>query len=349
VKEKKKMMQRWISFFAVLVVFSVVYLSGCSDTPINAPGDQQLSTLGDATCAAGTTYDLMAGQNTNIGTLNVSNNQTHLIVTYTVTNPICTTGLEGLHLWVGTDLANVPKNGAGNLQLGHFPYSADANGASTYTFTIPFSELGITDVTQACLTNLYVVAHAVHCGETVFGGSNGVNIGDNGRWYYYGIHTICCDEGEPELPTCETAFGKGGYVWTFGNQSNPENLPSLNLNRNRWGWAINLTSPGQTTYQLWSGAGLNNTGNGTLVGNVTVNWDGFNAVVTYNVTSTGCNLTEAHLYAGDGRPTTVAPGQYGNTATFGPGVTTHTFNVPLEDTNNTDGVWLIAHSVVCCN
>ncbi|MCI0449637.1 MAG: hypothetical protein L0Y79_07610, partial [Chlorobi bacterium] len=146
----------------------------------------------------------------------------------------------------------------------------------------------------------------------------------------------------------ETAFAKGGWVWTTDPKSNPEHLPSLRLTRNRWGWAINLLAPGTYTYDIWAGAGLNKIQNGTLVGTLTIVWNGTSATVTYNITG-GCVMEEAHLYAGDPRPTNIAPGQYGNTASFDPPAASHTFTVPLENTNGTDGVWLIAHAVVCCN
>ena len=54
---------------------------------------------------------------------------------------------------------------------------------------------------------------------------------------------------------------------------------------------------------------------------------------------------EVHLYAGDARPTTTAPGQYGYLDA--PDAATYTFTVPLADTNGGDGVGLIAHAVVC--
>ena len=334
------------SLLFVSLIVITAYIGGCSDTPINTgSNDEQVMPSDNATCATGISYLLTAGQHTVVGNLTVSNEQTNLYVTYTLTAQ-CTFGT--LHLWVGTDLANVPSTGNGTPIPGQFPYQFNASGLTTYTFTIPFSSLNISDVNNVCLSNLYIIAHAEACGETAFGGNNPVNVNEPGRWYFYAVYPICCDNGTPDPPECNTAFGKGGWVWTTSNQSNPESLPSLNLMRNRWGWAINLTQPGTTTYQIWSGAGLNNTGNGSLVGSLTVVWDGFNAIVTYNMTSQGCKLTEVHLYAEDGRPTKVAPGQFGNQNSFNPGVTTYTFNVPLEDTNNTDGVWLIAHAVVCC-
>jgi len=144
----------------------------------------------------------------------------------------------------------------------------------------------------------------------------------------------------------KTAFAKGGWVWTTDPGSNPEGLPSLRLTKNRWGWAINLLIPGSTTYPIWAGAGLNNTSNGTNVGTLTVTWNGNQVAVLYSMLP-GYRLQEVHLYAGDARPTTTAPGQYGYQDSFDPlGLGTYTFTVPLKYTNSTDGVWLIAHAVV---
>ena len=90
---------------------------------------------------------------------------------------------------------------------------------------------------------------------------------------------------------------------------------------------------------------LNKISAGKLVGTLTVNYTGTQATVTYALAS-GAVMTEAHLYAGDNKPTTVAPGQYGNTAYFATAATSHTFTVPVSASNG-DGVWLIAHAVVC--
>jgi len=335
----------------VIFLIAMFFVSSCSDTPnLNAP-DQTFQT--DTTCALGTTYPLIAGQFDTVGTIHVSNDATNIYITYTITDPECTEGLQNLHVWVGSDLTNTDNGGEcrpapGKLCNLNGGACADANGAMTYTITIPFTDLAIQDVNEVCGLQLYVVAHAEACGETAFGGNvPGPEI-CSGAWWFYATYIVCCENGNPPTPSCETAFAKGGWVWTTSPKANPENLPSLNLIRNRWGWAINLLAPGTTTYNIWAGAGLNKIQNGTLVGTLTIVWDGTTATVTYNLTS-GCVMEEVHLYAADGRPTTTAPGLYGNTASFDPGVSTYTFVVPLEDTNNTDGVWLIAHAVVCCN
>jgi hypothetical protein len=307
------------------------------------------------TCGA-TTWDLTAGQTIDVGSVSVSNDADYLYVTYGLDYPGATFG--ALHLWVGNSLLNLPANAQGIPVPGQFCSAdggacADASGLVSYTFQIPFADLNIVDASAACGSSLYVVTHAEVSfdsdgdgevdGETAFGGPIS---GSGPRWWYYGAHSICCDFGNPDPPVCETAFAKGGWVFTTDKKSNPEALPSLALTKNRWGWAIDLLAPGDYHYDVWAGAGLNKTSKGELVGEVDVSWDGASAVVTYSVFD-GTAIEEVHLYAGDAAPATVAPGQYGYLAEFDPNVSTYSFVVPLADADDVSGVWLIAHAVVC--
>lgn len=304
-----------------------------------------------------TTWTLWAGQTINVGTVTVSNDDTNLYVTYAIdTNnyPEATFGI--LHLWVGNDLNNLPMNDKGNPIPGKFPFHFFDEGLTEYTFVIPFEKINITDIKQACGTALYVVPHAEVNNvngedETAFGGCIGVNIEEPGRWWYYCTYTICCEEGPPSVCFTETAFAKGTHVWTTDKKSNPDNLPSLNLTKNRWGWAINLTNTGEYTYDIWAGAGLNKiypaNPKAVKVGTLTVDWDGSSATITYNMFA-GYYLQEVHIYASDYKPTTLAPGQYGY-PTEGytvDNLSTFSYNVlSLSDTDN-DGVWIIGHALV---
>lgn len=296
-------------------------------------------------------WTLWAGQTINSGTVTVTNDSTMLHVTYkldTVTYPAATFGT--LHLWVGNDMTNLPKAGNGAPIPGQFPFIHDATGQSEYTFDIPLSDIGIVDITTACPLTLYVVPHA----EVNWNGSNGDRVEDtafggnqNGtgpRWWYYGAYCLTCDFGQLDF-VCKTAFAKGGYVFVTDRKSNPENLPSLNLSKNRWGWAINVTSTGETTYDIYAGAGLNKTSNGVKVGTLTVNWDGSYATVSYNLVSPNV-MEELHIYAGDVKPVTTAPGQYGTTVYFDPKAPSYTTTLPAADTTG-DGIWIIAHAVSC--
>jgi hypothetical protein len=309
-----------------------------------------------------TVWDLTAGQTIKVGNVTVTNDANNIYVTYTLTQPCWEFGT--LHLWIGSDLNNVPKNNQGIPVPGQFCqatgsggacYTPSGSGTTSYTFTIPFSQLGIQDVTLACgITPLYIFTHAEVNGtcngngsETAWGGPTP---GTGPRWYFYGSYTICCDNGNPPTPKCTTAFAKGGYVFTTDAKSNPEKLPTLGLIKNRWGWAINLKVAGTTTYDIWAGAGLNNTANGAKVGTLTVTWDEGGGIKAIYTMAGNCKLREVHLYAGDSKPTTVAPGQYGYLDGFETLQSSYEFNVNVPSPTNAgaDGIWLIAHAVVCC-
>lgn len=298
---------------------------------------------GLAYCGNAATYDLFAGQDNDVGSVTIVNDASTLYVTFQATDG---NTFKVLHLWVGTDLLDVPTNSSGVPVPGQFPYQYDVNGGQTYTFEV---ELGTADLPAACGTNLFVVAHAevVTDGgasgehETAFGGDDP---GDGPRWWYYMTYTLQCCTGNQGGGSFETAFAYGTHVFSTHRKSNPDDFPSLGLTRNRWGWAINLTATGTTTYDIWAGAGLNDTGNGTLVGTLTLVWDGTDLEVTYDLDG-DYTMSEIHVYAADEEPTTHAPGQYGYIEYFDPyaGDAEATFTV---DDVNGDGIWVIAHAVV---
>ena len=126
------------------------------------------------------------------------------------------------------------------------------------------------------------------------------------------------------------------YIYESAWAKGDPNVPFCGYFAN-WGWT-NPIGPGSYEWPLWAGAGQCDTSKGMLVGSVSVNYDGTNVTVTYNVGAPNL-LQETHVYAGydmfpqmqQGRRTvsTVAPGQYYNDSPF-------------------DGseVYVIAHAVV---
>ena len=311
-------------------------------------------------CGGSTTWDLTAGQTIDVGTVIVCNDATNLYVTYKLTYPGATFGT--LQVWVGNDLMNLPANKNGTPIPGQFCSADsgachDATGLTEYTFVLPLSGLSIPDVTQFCGTSVFVVTHAevtmdsnndgTMDHETAFGGPTA---GGGSRWWFYGTYSLSCDFGPPPIPVSKTAFAKCAlplpYIFTTDPKSNPEKLPSLGLSKNRWGWAANLPASSIYSCDLWAGAGLNKTSNGTRVGTVTFDWNGSSISVAYNLIS-GYALEEVHLYAQDAKPITAAPGQYGLLDAFDPGRSSYTFSgVPLVDSDGIPGVWVIAHAVV---
>lgn len=334
-----------------------------------------------------TTWNLTAGQFTDVGSVTVSSDATNIYVNYTLDyqNAECADGaveaeFGTLHVWIGNDLLLVPATPgnkqcpAGVPQPGQFCQTAtgqcfNATGLTTYTFVFPIADLELAGY-NFCGSNLYVLTHAEvnykNCDGTLSGAGDtawgGDAAGNCNRWYFYGSFTPACETcGVSSTPECETSYAKGGWVWTTDRKSNPENLPSLKLTRNRWGWPINLAAPGTYQYVIWEGAGLNKTcelGNaGSVdVGTLTLDWDGVNVVVNYTMdTPYACGadpgtertLAEVHVYAGDLSPTTIAPGQYGFIDSFDPGASSYTVTLPLADANGTGGVWVVAHAVTC--
>ena len=313
-----------------------------------------------------TPWDLTAGQTINVGTVTVSSDETNIYVSYTLTyqNPNCPDSpvdatFGTLHVWIGNDLTLVPANPQGTPVPGQFCQAAtgkcfDASGLTTYTFVYPIADLELAGY-NFCGSPLYVVTHAEvnidsACDasyaqhETAFGGPDS---GDGPRWWFNGQFTPDCTNcGGGGNPTCETAYGKGNYVWTTDRRSNPEELPSLSLTRNRWGWATKLCETGETTSDIWAGAGLNNTNKGTQVGDLTLNWNGTEVQVCYDMKGAS-TLDEVHIYAGDDAPTTIAPGQYGFINSGDPLTNPYCATLPATDTNDDGCIWVVAHGVAC--
>jgi hypothetical protein len=288
------------------------------------------------------TYTLWLNDPVDAGNVTVGNDATNLYVTF------YTPGLFGkIAFWAGTDSTLYPTDVPGTApKPAVFPYQVDLTltGLNTHTFVIPLANIPFY---KKCGDKLYFLAHA----WMKYNDQSGQAWGGDLSFYakdvliHYGKYQTGCCETPPPPPTEQlgTAFAKGGWVFTTDSKSNPESLPSLKLTKNRWGWAINLKQAGSTTYDVWVGAGLNYTSKGKKVGTVTIDFNGSQATITYNYLP-GYGMEEAHIYAGDGKPTTLAPGQYGNTFYFSPFASTFTTTLDVADTNG-DGVWFILHSV----
>jgi len=308
------------------------------------------------TACNSTTWQLNAGNTfKNAGFVNVSNDNTNLYVTVNSTFGF-QSGSENLKIWVGTNLDLLPSNTQGVAIPGQFPLKTTlASGVNEYTFIIPFTAIegygGITD----CTSKIYVFVHgdvisdANGGTDTAWGGNSCTQSGTDGnkRWICSGVYQAKCCTPPPPSGYTQTAFAKGSWVFTSDKKSNPENLSSLNLTKNRWGWAINVKATGTTSYSIYAGAGLNNISKGKKVGTLNVDWNGSSVTVTYTMLP-GYSMEGVHVYAGDFKPTTIAPGQYGNQASFDPNATTYTETYTVSD-SNADGIWIIAHAGVYGN
>ncbi len=115
-----------------------------------------------------------------------------------------------------------------------------------------------------------------------------------------------------------------------------------------WGWTNGPLSAGEYTFDFYAGAGGCDISKGTVVGTVTVDYDGSTAIVTYDMDD-GYTMDVTHLYVGnEPLPTknngdfTVAPGQYPYT---------HVLQDATTDSYEIEGlsgdIYVIAHAVVC--
>ncbi len=321
------------------VVLGGGLLAACGGgEPEPAAGREQRLEVTTLTCAPQQYPVAVLGGGATVATMTVSNTASNLELSFAAAAG-CT--MSEVFVWVGNDPTLVPTLG-GVPHFPDFPHKITV-GAPNTAAALSLLLTSLSLPTDPCTQPLYIFAKVISpCG---FGWATGTPSAGSIGGIPYVSYRLCGLDCKV-LNGCETAFAKGGYVFTTDSRSNPESLPTLGLTRNRWGWAIELTSIGSTTYPIYAGAGLNRVANATQVGTLTIVWDGANAAVTYALNA-GVTMTEAHLYAGDSRPTTIAPGQFGNIASFATPVSSHTFTVPLADTGDVGGVWLVAHAVVC--
>jgi len=354
---------KYLSLSFILVFVSLA-LMGCdaSDNPsITNPSNGgslrkvEVGTLGSGASA----QVLYAGQTINAGTVSYDDIDTDsnglddaLQICFT------TTGgweLTETHFFIGASLADMPATKSGNPQVGLFPYnSGNISGQTSYCIVIPVSTLGFSCPGPE---DYFVAAHAavrkpLSGGgyQTETGWGDGQRLVQRGNWAMSNIIFITCDlpPTPPTQATTETAFAfDGDQGGCFVNYS------EFISNPNRWGWTNGPLAAGSYNFPIYAGAGQCNIASGTLVGNLSVNYNGSSATVTYAISgsnpTTGLpySLKEVHLYVGTEEfprkngDYTIAPGQYPKKASELNGQT-YSFTVG----NLSGNVYVIAHAVV---
>jgi hypothetical protein len=317
--------------------------------------------------AGDTCTTLYAGQTIDAGTVCSSVNGDNLDVTFT------TTGgweLEEAHLWVGTQLSDMPQTKKGNPKIGNFPYnSGDISGSTSHTFSVSLAGLDFScpgdDVTYL------LAAHAAlrkDNGDGTFqtetGWGDGPNIVDRGSWATYTEVTLSCDcdGGGPPNASCETAYAtslSGGAAGSDDTSScffSTAQCPDTNDDGvletigNNWGWQLGPIEAGTVeTFNLHAGAGQCDTGKGYVAGTVTVNYDGMDLTVDVNVDSAGDELGAVQVYAEYALQCTTAPGQYtilGNSGVHDNACDTTSYQVSATNFNG-GPIYVSAHAEVC--
>ncbi|GAB5472163.1 MAG: hypothetical protein Mars2KO_02620 [Maribacter sp.] len=147
-----------------------------------------------------------------------------------------------------------------------------------------------------------------------------------------------CDDA-PE--GCETAFAR----------LETNNTCFLDDGFNRWGWTNQLTTEGNYTMDLYSGAGQCDLTKGEKSGTVEVEYSNGSVTVSIEL-SPGFVMTEAQLYVGGapypvkGNNPTVAPGQYPVKEEGLDKVTRLDFD-PIDVSHITGDLYIIVHAVTC--
>lgn len=305
-------------------------------------------------------YTLFAGQTINSGNVSATVVGDNLEVTYTTTDGWT---LNEVHLWVGADVADMPSTRKGNPIPGKFPYvSGDIAPATTYTLMVPLSDLDF-----ACPGDdkFYLVGAHASLSKTLDDGSvqsetgwsDGGKISERGNWATLSSLNLTCECGSspPVAGTCETAF-----AYYSSADSNVDSC-FLDIDEdndsvgdfNRWGWTVGpLDENTNTTHDVYAGAAKCDTGKGTLVGTLHVDYSNGVATVTFT-NNTPYTLDETHVYVGNeilprdvNGNYTVAPGQYGSVHDGSDLAENATGDVHVV-TGLSGAVYVVAHSVTC--
>ncbi len=167
----------------IILLLSVITLLSCSKEGVETLNEENIATEnntirrdGPTTDVLGTvTTELIAGQNTIVGTVTVDYDGTNVTVTYETINGW---ELDLTHLWLGV-CEDRPANNPGNPLIGQFPYSeSHANGTTSYTYTLDPAEVG----TCGCVAAHAEVTNSNGQTETAWG--NGDPYGGN-SWAMY--------------------------------------------------------------------------------------------------------------------------------------------------------------------
>lgn len=268
-------------------------------------------------CGTSTVVTLFAGQTIDAGTVTIANDETYLYVTFSTSNGWL---LSETHAHVADSLAGIPQTKKGNPKVGNFACQVTHDPEVTeYTLVIAKSDLSLDGN-----NSLVIAAHAVvvkydDAGNQIAnetGWGDGDRFVDRGSWATYLMHTWqSCDSIVAESGSeTETAFAYNADLATCFLLIDDDE--DGNGDFNRWGWTNGAMGPGLYEFDIYAGAGQCDLSKGTLVGTLSVDYDGSTATVTYEVASP-YGLAETHLYIGSdilasdgGGDFTVAPGQY---------------------------------------
>lgn len=281
---------------------------------------------------------LYAGKSIDAGDVCVTNDSTHLYVTYKTTGDWY---LDDVHLFVGTSLTEMPATRTGNPKIGNFPYVIEDLDSKEHTFRIPLGDLSAADPC-ASPKALALAAHAalvrhdaagtVYQTDTGWGNGNQLNV--KGSWAMSFSYRTQCPPTTPDGPvtySCETAFALGGTTFI-----------DLGLTDKRWGWQITIKPGTSDSAPIYAGAGQNDLSKGTYVGDLVYTHDGANLTLVYQMYD-GWVMKATHVYAGANSVETIAPGQYGNQHGDLDNTTSDSYTLAVSG----NPIFVVAHAEAC--
>jgi hypothetical protein len=222
-------------------------------------------------------------QTINPGTVTVGNDENKLYITYELSGDWW---IQNATLYVGP-ASGVPgdmnPDGSGNFTpwYPYFPYYYYPwDFVQNHTFEIDLSTLPESFIVIAYSNskNLVTNENKYIWGKSVM----------KYQGYYLEYTKKSC--GPPPLGGCESSFAYGNaYATCF------QSIPWLC--GNDWGWTNGRIDHGVYTWPIYAKAEDCVTDDGILVGNVTINYTCFKAVITYHILE-GYKLSKTHLFVG---------------------------------------------------
>lgn len=166
-------------------------IPGSGDIPGNPGGGGEIPGGGEEIPMCGVSAQpLTAGQSTDIGSIVISNDASHLYVTFETEDGWL---LGTTHIHVGQAADDVPMTANGKPVPGQFEYIGEGGAGTSYTVVIPLPEV-------ECGTKLYVWAHA-NVYSLASDGTNalvdsawgGVMEGDGApSWFFVAPYDLAC-------------------------------------------------------------------------------------------------------------------------------------------------------------
>jgi hypothetical protein len=181
---------------------------------------------------------LLAGQDINVGTIQVTQDEQYLCVSFQITDSAWY--IEETHLALAASPDLLPQTGSGNPQVGQFPYSHTGLHAQSDLFCVDYAAAGYT-----ASESIYVAAHAVVVrmsggsvaqSETAWGEGDGFS-GRN--WAMYFDHTLescnhapvaACEDILSECPVACDAVDAGSH-----DPDGADDVASITCNYNEAG------------------------------------------------------------------------------------------------------------------